>query len=98
VVARTLPFRVLVLLVLVWVIGLTGARDLLHNHSGLTERPDCPACRLDRATGVTAPSTAALLATPELLPLGAVPDLYKADITSDCFSLEPPPRSPPLPV
>jgi hypothetical protein len=90
---RTLPSRIVVVVVLAWVIGLTGARDSLHNHSGLTERPDCPACRLERAVGVTTSVTAALAIT-ALMPVGAVPDSHTADFVSGHYALEPPPRSP----
>ena len=97
-VRRTVPFRVLVLVVLVWVFGLAGARDLLHNHSGLAERSDCPACRLERAVGVTTSVMAGVMAIPELPPLGVVPDPHTTDFVSGSFVLEPPPRSPPLPL
>jgi len=94
---RGLPLRVLVLIVLAWAVWLTGARDLLHNHSGLEERPDCPACRLDRTAGVTTPSTGAVIAVPDLQPVGVVFESCSIDFVSGAFSLEPPPRSPPLP-
>lgn len=90
--------RWLALFVLVWIIGVTGARDLLHTHSGLAERPDCPACRLDRTAGVTTSITLAVLAIPVLVPVGVVPDLRAADFVSGHYALEPPPRSPPLPL
>jgi hypothetical protein len=78
--------------------GLTAARDWLHNHSGLAERPDCPACQVQRATGVTTPITAALMAIPVLIALGVVPALPAAGVVSGLYSLEPPPRSPPFPA
>ncbi|MCU0250516.1 MAG: hypothetical protein MUE61_09925 [Vicinamibacterales bacterium] len=90
--------RWLALVVLAWMIGTTGARDLLHNHSGFAERPDCPACRLDRTAGVTTSVTMAVVAIPVLVPLGVVPDLYAAGSVSGQDALEPPPRSPPLPL
>ncbi|MFO7694719.1 MAG: hypothetical protein R6V57_16675 [Vicinamibacterales bacterium] len=95
---RGLPLRVLVLIVLAWAVWLTGARDLLHNHSGLAERPDCPACRLDRTAGVTTSITSAIVAVPDLQPVGVVPESCSTDFVSGAFSLEPPPRSPPFPL
>jgi len=95
---RSVPFRVLAVVVFVWVFGLAGARDQLHNHSGMTERPDCPACRLDGTVGVTGSTTAALVAIPDLRPLGVVCDARSAGVPSGAFALEPPPRSPPLPL
>jgi hypothetical protein len=90
--------RWLALAMIIWIIGVTGARDLLHNHSGLSDRPDCPACRLDRTTGVTTPGMHAVLAVPLLVPVGVVHDLYVTGFVSGHYALEPPPRSPPLPL
>lgn len=95
---RTLPFRVLAVVVFLWVVGLTGARDLLHNHSGFVERPDCPACRLDGTAGVVTPLLGLMAAIPDLRPVGAVPVCPRSSFVSSAAALEPPPRSPPLPL
>ncbi len=95
---RSKTFRACVLATLLWVVLLTAARDLLHNHDGLTEQANCPACRVERVTGTTTPAVAALVVIPILVLLGAVPrrtgDGYvPADLTRGC-----PPRSPPIPA
>lgn len=96
--ARRKNARWLALAVIIWIIGIAGVRDLLHNHSGLSDRPDCPACRLDRTTGVTTSVTAAVVAIPDLRPVGVVPAARSLDFVSGAYALEPPPRSPPLPL
>ncbi|MDO8834781.1 MAG: hypothetical protein Q7V01_04260 [Vicinamibacterales bacterium] len=88
--------RAFVLVLLAWLVGLTGARDFLHNHGGLTERPDCPACRVAGATGVTTSTPAALSASPELVAVGIVPNPRTLDYVSGFVCLDPPPRSPPV--
>ena len=94
-VGRVLLPRVLVLIVLVSVTALTAARDFLHNHEGLGQRADCPACRIDRATGETTTVTAATVAVPFLISLGLVQDVCLAGHAAGSSALEPPPRSPP---
>lgn len=93
---RARPFRVLAVIVLLWVAGLTGARDLLHNHSGLAERQDCPACRLDGTAGVATPFLGVMAAIPDLRPVGIVPARPLSPFVSSASDLEPPPRSPPF--
>ena len=88
--------RVIVLVLLAWLVGLTGARDFLHNHGGLTDQPDCPACRVERATGVITPTPAALMASPELVAVGIVPNPRTLDYVSGFVCLDPSPRSPPV--
>ncbi len=92
---RVLLPRVLVLVVLVSVTALTAARDFLHNHDGLGQRSDCPACRIDRATSEATSATAATVAVPLLVSLGVVQDSCLAGHAAGCSALEPPPRSPP---
>jgi hypothetical protein len=87
--------RVLVLFVLVSVTALTAARDFLHNHDGLGQRSECPACRIDRALGEASTVTAAVVATPVLVPLGVVSTVCLAGHAAGTAALEPPPRSPP---
>jgi hypothetical protein len=92
---RVILPRVLVLVVLVSVTALTAARDFLHDHDDLGQRSDCPACRLDRATGEAATFTAATVAVPLLVSLGMVQGSCLAGYAAGCSALEPPPRSPP---
>jgi len=79
----------------VWVCGLTTASELLHNHTGLTERRDCPACRLERDIGTTTPAAAVAVSLPVLIPLGLA---FVPTIAADLHSapaLQPSPRGPP---
>ncbi|MDO8835034.1 MAG: hypothetical protein Q7V01_05535 [Vicinamibacterales bacterium] len=92
---RVLLPRVLVLIVLVSVTALTAARDLLHNHDGLGQRSDCPACRVDRATGEATTYSAATVAVPLLVSLGVLQDGCLVGYAAGFSGLEPPPRSPP---
>lgn len=95
---RALPYRVLALVVLAWVVWLTGARDLLHSHASLTGQRECPACRVERTVGVMASTAAALVEIPVLVPLGLVADLRAVDYTAGDVPLDTPPRGPPLPA
>ncbi len=87
--------RVLVLVAAVWLLGLTSGRGWLHNHSGLAEREDCPACRVEKTAGVAASAPPALPSMPTMRPAGIVPDAALGPALVVGFALEPPPRSPP---
>lgn len=88
--------RALIVAVLVWLTSLTAVRDLLHNHQGLEERPNCPACRVERATSSTIQAVATLVCLPTLEVTGPVVVVIGPVYLSDGVSLEPPPRSPPV--
>ena len=78
-------------------LGIWGARDLLHTHRDLSARHDCPACRVERTAGVTSTTAATLVVLPTRVVLEVLPDLHAAGRLSQGAQLEPPARSPPLP-
>jgi len=88
--------RLFVLGVLVWLAGVTSARDLLHTHSIFAERQDCPACRFERASGTTPATSAVVVAALAPVVVGPAPAPRDAEFRSSESSNELQTRGPPF--
>lgn len=92
---RSRAHRLLVLAVLAWLIGVTAGRDVLHNHAACEECRNCPACLSECSPGITAATSALIVATITLVVVGPAPNLPSVALTADELSYQLPPRSPP---